>query len=133
MCNACGFLCCASDEFEGCGCTCPHPGCQYEPCACGVANCEGECADVEARSEAQDKRADSSLPSRRLERGDKVRVHPPGGRGCSYFARVDMVTLSGPKVRIKPIGAALTQPAWCNSTRARWVSTSKVELVAEDA
>lgn len=20
MCNACGFYCCASDEFDGCGC-----------------------------------------------------------------------------------------------------------------
>lgn len=25
MCNACGFLCCASDCFEGCGCD--HCGC----------------------------------------------------------------------------------------------------------
>ena len=28
MCNACAFLCCASDVFEGCGCEhCPDPDC----------------------------------------------------------------------------------------------------------
>jgi len=28
MCNACGFLCCGSDEFNGCGCeSCDEPGC----------------------------------------------------------------------------------------------------------
>lgn len=28
MCNACGFLCCGSDEFSGCGCD----GCPCEDC-----------------------------------------------------------------------------------------------------
>lgn len=28
MCNACGFYCCASDEFEACGCDhCPNSKC----------------------------------------------------------------------------------------------------------
>jgi len=27
MCNACGFLCCGSDLFEGCGCDCPYQEC----------------------------------------------------------------------------------------------------------
>ena len=28
MCNACGNLCCGSDEFGGCGCDgCPEPKC----------------------------------------------------------------------------------------------------------
>lgn len=28
MCNACGFLCCASDELGGCGCDhCENPDC----------------------------------------------------------------------------------------------------------
>jgi hypothetical protein len=28
MCNACGFYCCASDQFERCGCEyCPDPAC----------------------------------------------------------------------------------------------------------
>lgn len=28
MCNACGFLCCGSDEFGGCGCDgCEEPDC----------------------------------------------------------------------------------------------------------
>lgn len=28
MCNACGFLCCAHDAFEGCGCDhCSCPDC----------------------------------------------------------------------------------------------------------
>lgn len=28
MCNACGFFCCGSDAFEGCGCDqCPNSDC----------------------------------------------------------------------------------------------------------
>lgn len=27
MCNACGFLCCASDVFARCGCDCDNPEC----------------------------------------------------------------------------------------------------------
>lgn len=27
MCNACGFLCCANDDFGGCGCDCAEPEC----------------------------------------------------------------------------------------------------------
>jgi hypothetical protein len=30
MCNACGFHCCASDEFGGCGCDCYEPACWSE-------------------------------------------------------------------------------------------------------
>lgn len=31
MCLACGFLCCALDAFEGCGCDfCSEPGCWSE-------------------------------------------------------------------------------------------------------
>ena len=32
MCNACGFYCCASDSFEGCGCDCPETDCLLERC-----------------------------------------------------------------------------------------------------
>ena len=47
MCNACGYLCCASDEFEECGCDhCPEPACHFEPCNCGVANCRGDCRSI---------------------------------------------------------------------------------------
>jgi hypothetical protein len=35
MCNACGFLCCGSDQFEGCGCD----GCECPDC--WTADCEG--------------------------------------------------------------------------------------------
>lgn len=37
MCNACGFQCCASDLFEGCGCEdCPNPACRRSKCdICG--------------------------------------------------------------------------------------------------
>lgn len=28
MCNACGFYCCASDSFGGCGCDCRVAGCR---------------------------------------------------------------------------------------------------------
>jgi hypothetical protein len=32
MCNACAFQCCASDEFERCGCDhCDEPDCWDEP------------------------------------------------------------------------------------------------------
>jgi hypothetical protein len=34
MCNACGFICCASDEFEGCGCD-----------TCGVDDCLEDCQE----------------------------------------------------------------------------------------
>ena len=31
MCNACGFMCCAYDAFEGCGCEhCDNPACWSE-------------------------------------------------------------------------------------------------------
>lgn len=37
MCNACGFLCCASDAFEGCGCyTCGDPDCEVYCDECGL-------------------------------------------------------------------------------------------------
>ena len=29
-CNACGFMCCASDVFEQCGCDCDEPDCWDE-------------------------------------------------------------------------------------------------------
>lgn len=32
MCNACGFYCCASDEFDGCGCDCPEAICREMRC-----------------------------------------------------------------------------------------------------
>ena len=35
MCNACGFLCCASDEFSGCGCD-----------SCGEPECAAECDPI---------------------------------------------------------------------------------------
>lgn len=36
MCNACGFLCCASDSFQGCGCDCEYAECREDRCAwCG--------------------------------------------------------------------------------------------------
>ena len=34
MCNACGFLCCASDVFEQCGCE-----------GCAVIECHEKCED----------------------------------------------------------------------------------------
>lgn len=44
MCNACGFLCCASDCFEGCGCDhCSNPACWPQCDNCGEPGCDGEC------------------------------------------------------------------------------------------
>jgi hypothetical protein len=35
MCNACGFYCCASDCFSGCGCEwCPEPACRPDGFIC---------------------------------------------------------------------------------------------------
>jgi len=43
MCNACGFQCCASDEFEGCGCDdCDDPACWSRCEYCGQS-VTGEC------------------------------------------------------------------------------------------
>lgn len=49
MCNACGFLCCGSDEFSGCGCDhCEEPECHSEQCFnCGNQLCDGDCEDEE--------------------------------------------------------------------------------------
>lgn len=46
MCNACGFQCCGSDQFERCGCNhCDNPAC-WEVCeSCGEY--EWECVCVE--------------------------------------------------------------------------------------
>lgn len=45
MCNACGFLCCGSDEFGGCGCEhCGEPDCLRLCAACGENECDGACA-----------------------------------------------------------------------------------------
>lgn len=36
MCNACGFGCCAFDDFEGCGCNCDEWRCRVSRCGgCG--------------------------------------------------------------------------------------------------
>lgn len=36
MCNACGFSCCAFDDFEGCGCNCAEWRCRVSRCGgCG--------------------------------------------------------------------------------------------------
>lgn len=53
MCNACGFLCCGSDEFSECGCDhCDEPDCHTAACfKCGSRLCDGDCdewEDVEA-------------------------------------------------------------------------------------
>ena len=59
MCNACGFYCCGSDEFEGCGCDqCPCSACWPEvdeeeaedgDCGCCPPG-EGHNAPLSARS-----------------------------------------------------------------------------------
>lgn len=43
MCNACGFLCCASDVFEGCGC---------DHCEC--YECHSSDDDIDAAEDAMD-------------------------------------------------------------------------------
>jgi hypothetical protein len=44
VCNACGFLCCGSDEFEGCGCYhCGEPACLRICKHCGENECDGYC------------------------------------------------------------------------------------------
>lgn len=58
MCNACGFLCCGSDEFSGCGCDhCSEPACHAETCFnCGRPAwvCDGECDDWDEVVRAED-------------------------------------------------------------------------------
>lgn len=63
MCNACGFLCCGSDEFSGCGCDhCDEPDCHSEQCFNGGQPlCDGDC-DIEEDGDpydtARDRRRD---------------------------------------------------------------------------
>lgn len=45
MCNACGFLCCAYDGFEKCGCDCPVAACRDECDICGENGCDGGCTE----------------------------------------------------------------------------------------
>lgn len=49
MCNACGFLCCGSDEFGGCGCEhCGHPDCLPRTCwACNEPISDCICDEVD--------------------------------------------------------------------------------------
>lgn len=49
MCNACGFLCCGSDEFSECGCDhCDEPDCHSAVCFnCGSRLCDGDCEEEE--------------------------------------------------------------------------------------
>lgn len=56
MCNACGFYCCASDQFEGCGCdTCGYEECLQlcEECgeAIGLTAIDGICDECSDRDE----------------------------------------------------------------------------------
>lgn len=44
MCNACGNLCCGSDQFEGCGCDgCREPECHTDLGDCGPIERDGFC------------------------------------------------------------------------------------------
>lgn len=56
MCNACGFLCCGSDQFSGCGCDhCDEPDCHSETCFnCGQPLCDGDCDDWDEVEAAED-------------------------------------------------------------------------------
>ena len=48
MCNACGFICCASDEMEACGCeTCGCSACLAICERCGENGCDGMCEDAD--------------------------------------------------------------------------------------
>ena len=69
MCNACGFLCCGSDQFSGCGCThcgcpecatdCPECGEPEEWCSCGEYDAYDD--DYEPVPPAPEKQPDQSL------------------------------------------------------------------------
>lgn len=52
MCNACGYQCCASDEFESCGCEdCDEPDCWPPLCPdCGEFMYDDFCSACVDRS-----------------------------------------------------------------------------------
>jgi hypothetical protein len=56
--------------------------------------------------------------------GDHVIVWPRPGRGLEYRATVERIT--GDRVTVRPIDRALSQPGWCNSTRARSVKITTI-------
>ena len=59
MCNACGFLCCASDQFGGCGCDCSVAGCAV---ICSNCHEEGHDADeCDYPDDDEDDYAESAL------------------------------------------------------------------------
>jgi hypothetical protein len=67
MCNACGFYCCGSDEFDSCGCDhCPYVACHcyedddedYEDGECGFY-----CEEVEPEPAPARRAQQSGAPS----------------------------------------------------------------------
>ncbi len=54
MCNACGgFVCCALDTFDKCGCDCRNPECWDDDCrVCGFDEDNCICDDSEFDDEA---------------------------------------------------------------------------------
>ena len=67
MCNACGFLCCGSDEFSGCGCDhCEEPDCHSEICFnCGSRLCDGDC-DIDDDGDPYDTARDTRRDDREI-------------------------------------------------------------------
>lgn len=55
MCNACGFLCCASDEFSGCGCN----DCECEACWTDTDEGCDECKVIDVSDELHQILADA--------------------------------------------------------------------------
>lgn len=60
-----------------------------------------------------------------IAEGDRVVVWPGPGRGLDYPAIVEKV--KGDRATVRPVGPALSQPAWANSRRARSVKLTSLE------
>lgn len=59
--------------------------------------------------------------------GSRVRVHPGQGQGLSYEAIVEEI--GGDNAKVRPVGVALTKPAWAGSVRARRVGLIRLEIL----
>lgn len=54
MCNACGNMCCGSDQFEACGCDgCFEPECHSRCDMCDEQDCDGDCQDWDEVEDAE--------------------------------------------------------------------------------
>jgi len=65
-----------------------------------------------------------------MDVGDRVIVWPSGGLGLEYLATIERI--NGSKATVRPVGCALSKPAWADSRRARSVNLTSLSIAVVD-